>query len=319
MNKEIKTINQASIVNDKDWILDYLNNSEISKINKKYFKGALKNSIKYNREDIFYLLFEFNEKHKIINNSDIFFDLLTISCDNDYTKYLVFLKNKLPFKCLLIENKNKYFHCIQNLLTNTIKNNSLKALKFLLTDNNQIIKDVLNYKTSNLTYNNYFKSLFQLSCSISKIAIVKYLFEFDIIKKCKDSDFFFDSLFKSITNNKLNTSKFLYKKINLYEKDIITLMQLSIKKRSYNFFKFLLKNNQEIELNNKETTKSVCHLITQISIYYKKNFEKDCQFIQYLVESNIHFDFSEVIKYSKNKYTYEKLNLILIQQKIKEF
>ena len=157
--KEIKTINQAVIVDNKDWVLNYLNNSEISKINKKYFKGALKNAIKYDREDIFYLLFEFNKKHKIFQDTEIFFDLLTIACSKDYLKYLVFFKNQFLFKYLLIEHKNKNFYCIRNLFDTTIRSNSIQALKFLLTNNNKIIKDVLIHKTSALAYNDTNESL----------------------------------------------------------------------------------------------------------------------------------------------------------------
>ena len=267
IKKKIKTINQAVIIDDEELVIDFLNSP---KINKKHFKSALINAINYDRESLFYLLFNFNKENEIVKNNEIFFNLISTACIENQVKFLEFLKNNLSLKSLLLEYKHTVnFNCVKDLLHLLIQNNSLEALQFLLTDNNEMIKQVLNHKTSALTYNNTVRKLFRVSCSISKITIVKYLFEFNVVKLYQDNSFFFHTLEDSIVYNKFNTCKFIYKKIILSNEDIVKLIQLSIQYKSYNFFKFLLKENPQTTLDYEEITKSICYLVSKLSENYK--------------------------------------------------
>lgn len=315
--KKIKTINQAVIINDAELVIDFLNSP---KINKKHFKSALINAINYNRESLFYLLFNFNKENEIVKNNEIFFNLISTACIENQVKYLEFLKNNLSLKSLLLEYKHtENFDCVKDLLHLSIQNNSLEALQFLLTDNNEMIKQVLNHKTSALTYDNTVRKLFKVSCSISKITIVKYLFDFNVVKEYHDILFFFHTLENAIVYNKFNTCKFIYKKITLSNKDILNLIQLSIQHKSYNFFKFLLKENPQITLDYEKITKSICYLVSKLSESYKTKCEKAIQFIEYLIKDNIHFKFSEVLNYTGDKYVKDKLTILFTQQKIQGF
>lgn len=315
--KKIKTINQAVIIDDEELVIDFLNSP---KINKKHFKSALINAINYDRESLFYLLFNFNKENEIVKNNEIFFNLISTACIENQVKFLEFLKNNLSLKSLLLEYKHtENFDCVKDLLHLSIQNNSLEALQFLLTDNNEMIKQVLNHKTSALTYNNTVRKLFRVSCSISKITIVKYLFEFNVVKLYQDNSFFFHTLEDSIVYNKFNTCKFIYKKIILSNEDIVKLIQLSIQYKSYNFFKFLLKENPQTTLDYKEITKSICYLVSKLSENYKAKCEKAIQFIEYLIKNNIYFKFSEALNHTEDKYVKNKLTILFTQQKIQGF
>ena len=315
--KKVKTINQATIIGNKDLVIEFLNNP---KINKKYFKNSINNAIKYNKEEIFYLLFEFNQKNNIVEFSDIFYDLLANACSENNILYLKFLKENLPFKSLLIEHKlNKNFNCIKELLNTIIQKNSFEALQFLLTENNQIIQDCLNRNDSALTYKKTIRDLFANSCCCSKTSIVKYLFNFDIVNQYNDESFFYKTLKDSVIYNKLNTSKFIYKKLKLSNNQILELVKLSIEKTFYSFFKFLQKENTNLLLDNKKITNSLCIATNNLSKFNRVKSEKFIQFLEYLINKDISFNIEEISLYTDIDYVTESLNILSTKQKIQGF
>lgn len=315
--KKIKTLNQATIANDKELILEFLKQP---KINKRIFKSAIINSIKLNQEDNFYLLFDFNKKNNIIDFENVFFELFHTACSENNLVYVKFLKENFPLKSFILKHKtNNEFKCVENLLMHLVMTNCFESLKFLLTENNQLIKDCLNHKNSNINYQFTIRDLFINACSFSKTSIVKYLFDFESIKNHNDIDFFKKSIDGALNYKKFNTTKFLYNKFSEFKKFDKEFLLLANQKSFYSFFKFLIKENPDLKAYQKEINSGLCFSTSRIHEFNLGGQKVHCEFIEFLIQENIYINFELLSDYTHIEYIKEKFNILATKQKVKTF
>lgn len=311
MKKEkANTINQAVLLNDLEAFNSFLD----TKVNKGHFKFAMFNAVKLKRNDYFVKLFEFNSKNNIIELDKIFPELFNKACyDSNNIFVLDYLKNNTQFKLQLINAKSKEHHYFHFLFNNIASSNDLESLQWLLTDNLDIIKSVINAKDSQLAFKKSILNLFIHSCQYSKKSIIEYLFSFDFVQA--DQSNLFQALKGAINYQKLNICKFLLKHYKISKKEEFFFLEDTLINNFYGLSKILLKN----DLNNIEVSNYLVGGLSQLSKLNQVEREKFFNFINYLISNNFYVDLDLLIKNSDNDYLNEKFTKLMFKQKIKDF
>jgi hypothetical protein len=309
--KEIKTVNQAVLLGNIDSVKSFLNND----IHKGHFRAAFYNSIKFHKNDSYELLFNFNLDREILDTYIAFPDILKAATISNNVFILNHLKLHTDFSKQLINCKNKknYFFFLFN---NICSSNNLEALQFFLDDNLSIIQHVFNHKDSMLAFKEHFNKLFIHSASSSKTSIVKYLYNFDFIKE--NNEIVTQATHAAINCHKLNTFKFLTRKIKLNNEDIFLFLESSLDKVFINFSKYLIKEFEiVIKENNFDMNYHVINSEKNVKAKLQATFF--CSFLDYLLDLNFYIDLKTLSNNSENIIIKEESLKLLTKKNIVNF
>ena len=311
-----KTINQAVLTRDKDQISIFLK----CKINKGHFKSALISAIKTRQNDVFELLFNFNKEKNIVPISYFFDEVFRTSCFENNIYLLDFLDKNTQFKLELINCKEKKYDYIYYLINNTCSSNSLEALKWLLDKHFENIKCIVNRKDSSLAFKKMLKNNFLYASGVSKKSIVEFLYNFNFIQD--DYSIHYQAINQSISYKKLNVCKFLFKHFEPSEEGYYIFLNESLSNNFYGFSKLLLKeskfNLDYLNIDNLLNS-SILKGMNSLPNYNNVQREKFIDFVEYLVNGKYKLDIELLLNNSSCDYTVNRLNQLLIKQRVKDF